>query len=1706
MLLLSDYNILEKISLNGNKLIYRAERYRDSQKVILKILENMDSEYNQVDQIANEYEIGKNISFKRIPKYLELETYHNRHIAVLEYVDGISLDKYMRESKPQIGTSIKIAIGITEVLQYFFQKGLVHQDLTPARFLVDPKSLEVYLIDFSIASRVTGKNRTVEHPSFCNESLAYISPEQTGQIKAKIDICTDLYSVGAILYEMVMGKAPFETNETTSNMLGHIKKHVEPPHISNINVPVTLSKIIIKLLSKHAGDRYQSPPGLKVDLEKCLNQWVNYRTIELFEPGQHDFPCTLQDPNQFYGRDKEITLLQHAFNQLNTGKVQIVLIEGCSGIGKSALVHKLKNSVQLQSETFVEGKFHQFKTNIPYFAFIQAFEEFTDCILAQSKDKIAVWKDRILKAVGVNGKVLTDVIPHLKLLLGPQPAVPELEPNETQNRFNYIFINFIKSISQKDYPLIVFFDDLQWSDAASLNLLRTIVMEKDLKSFLFIGAYRDNEMATNTMFSACLEDIQKEGCVIQKMLLSPLPHKTVNDIICETLGWRMHHSPDFVNLVSEKSQGNPFFINAFVKSLYAENILIFNFHKLEWNCDLAQINKLKFSDDIVELMTGRIQKLPETTQELLKVAACLGYNFELHLLKVIREQTIEEIKENLKPAFSEGLVLSTGNSCRFMHDRIQQAAYSLIPDSEKNRTHLNIGTTLFENLCMEDRDTYIFEVVNQFNAGIDSIFSQEKRHNLAVLNLTASIRAKSSAAYKTSYEYLQTGISLLSSEAWNNQYELALQLYTEGAESAFLCGSYGQMEEWIDVVLTNTSNVLDKVRVFEVKIKSFTARQRLLDAVQTALQILDLLNVKFPRNANKIHVFSALLKIKLSLLGKSMEKLVDLPLIKNPYAEAAIRLLAIVGSAVYFAIPKLFPLFVCKAFSLMIKYGNSPYSGVVCVSYGIIMIGGIGDIDTGYRLGKIAMEMSERFKISSFKSQCIMMVYNFILHWKEHTKDILDPLSKSYRSCLETGNTEFASYNAMVYCFHCFFCGKNLKELSAEMMHYIEAIQQLRQETALNLHKIHTQAILNLQIPLDDPTLLTGEVLDEECMLQVYKETRAETALFDVYFFKLILSFLFEKYDLAQTNAREAKKRIESVTGSTEGMIFYFYETLTHLALIRKHSGQSKKHLLKNVYRNLKRFRKFVRFSPKNCSHKLYLIEAELFAVTGRLEKAAQFYDKAIEGAKSNEYLNDLALSCELAGQFYHFQGREFIAQHYILQAYKFYQDWGALAKAKHIEKKYPYILDRQRNEHALGNFKFVNEQKGSSTMAYLGESSFRELDLQSIMKAAAAISSEIQLDKLLKTLVKIAVENAGAKQGYLILKKDTGFFIEAEGSINTKEQILLQSVPIKGNKLVSEAIVQFVYLTKENLVIDNAIHHPHFSLDPIIIEKGAKSVLCIPIINQGDVVGILYFENDLIANAFTQSHIELLRLLSGQMAIALQNALNEQKKTNAFIERENLQRQINSHHRELLKTKLEIQEQTYHNISEELHDNIGQVLTLIKLNINTINVNEPGIAKEKLLQSKTLLAKVIQDVRDLTKTLNTDFIDKIGLADAIEQQLQFLRKTDLYFTKLLVKGEVTKYESQRELVIFRIVQELLNNVVKHAEATSIQVTMEYQNEKLVITVHDNGKGFDFQKQLPSNKGIGLRNIHNRISLIKGAVSFKSEPESGTTATFEVIK
>ncbi len=1484
MLNIAGYQTLEKIYSSVNSLVYRGIRIKDRQPVILKILKEDYPTPEELRRYKQEYEIIRSLNLAGVVKAYSLESYQRTLVIILEDFGGICLKKKLSplsdiESKPlSIVEFLPIAIQTTETLAHLHAANIIHKDINPSNIIYNPELKQVKIIDFGISTRFAQENTTPIHPNIIEGTLAYISPEQTGRMNRFLDYRTDFYSLGCTFYELLTGELPFDSTDPLELVHAHIAKQPVIPHKLCPAIPPVISKIILKLMAKTAEERYQSAWVIKADLEKCLDQLQTTGKVKSFPLETLEIYDRFQIPQKLYGREAEVQILLNTFQKVTSGGNQMLLVAGYSGIGKSALVREIYKHITDKKGYFISGKYDLYQRNIPYIGIIQAFTVLIQQLLSESETKLDRWRKKLLKALGNNGQVMIQVIPELESIIGPQPPVPELGSEEAKNRFNFVFKRFLTVLSQPSHPLVIFLDDMQWADQASLELMKLLLLGSDAGLFV-IAAYRDNEVSATHPLSSTIKYLEDRGEIIHRIFLKPLDLPTVNQLISDSLNLPKAKTRPLAELCYKKTRGNPFFLQNFLKSLYTEKLLCFNSSILEWQWDLDRISEQAMTDNVVELMAKTIQKLPEPSQNILKLAACMGDRFELTTLATVTKQSLKETVLYLNDAIAEYLVIPISNTYKyieldiplsreasveykFVHDRIHQAAYSLIPEAEKPIIHRQLGQWFLDNTPVEQRLEKIFDIVNQLNQGTTLIHSASEREKLAQLNLIAGQKAKASAAYQPALNYLNIGIELLSRDRWETQYHLTKELYVEASEAAYLSGNLDEMQKFVQAVRQNAKLALDKVKVYQVQIQAYAAQNKFLEAVGIAEEILNLFGVKLPAKPSQSDILRGLVKTKLALMGKNPAHLINLPKMTDPVKLAAMRILTSTASSAYLAVPNLYPLIIFQQVNLSLKYGNTADSAYGYSCYGLILCGVLGDFDLGYQFGELALNLFNRLNSQEFKANLWLTFNFFIRHWHEPIRDTLHSLLEGYESGLETGSLQYAAYCACVYCLHSSFSGRELAALETEIAEYCQALSQIKQETSRKYNDLYLQFVLNLRSPQENPTCLVGEVYDEEKTLQFYRQINDRYGMFGLFLHKLIICYLFEENELAVDHAWQGYKYIDSVTGSIFVSVFNFYQSLAFLAICDRNQPQKTK-LLKQVKANQKKMKKWAKYAPMNYLHKFYLVAAELQRIQGNNSQAMDLYDRAIASAQTAQYINEEALANELAAKFYFNRGKYLIARAYMQEARYCYLKWGATAKVKHLEATYPQLLIAK-----LGKFSDL-QQVTSTTNLGLGET----LDLATVMKASQAISSELRLNKLLERLMKIIIENAGAQVGYLILENQGKLKIEAEGAIDLEQVTVLQSIPVQDCLTVSPAIIKYVERTKHTVVLNDATSEGNFTNEPYIKKHQPKSILCYPLINQGKFNGIVYLENNLTTGAFTPQRLEMLNMLSGQVAIAIENA-----------------------------------------------------------------------------------------------------------------------------------------------------------------------------------------------------------------------------------------
>ncbi|MBW4646168.1 MAG: AAA family ATPase [Goleter apudmare HA4340-LM2] len=1508
------YQISEEIYNGSRTLVYRGYQEIDSLPVVIKLLKNPYPSFSELVQFSNQYTIAKNLHQPGIIQTYSLEAYQNSYVLVMEDYGGVPLKNYFANDIQMLHLTsvqdfLEIAIAICSTLDILFQERIIHKDIKPSNILINPQTKQVKLIDFSIASLLPRETQTLVNPNVLEGTLAYISPEQTGRMNRGIDYRTDFYSLGVTFYELLTGELPFPSNDLMELVHFHIAKPAPLVHEINPQIPSVLSAIVSKLMAKNSEDRYQSALGLKFDLETCLHQLKETGRINYFEIARRDVCDRFLIPDKIYGRETEIAVLLQAFERVSIGTTEMMLVAGCSGIGKTAIVNEIHKLIVRQRGYFIKGKFDQFNRNIPFSAFVQVFRDLMEQLLTESDTQIQQWRNQILEAVGENGEVIIKVIPELERIIGQQLPAPELSGTAAQNRFNLLFQKFTQVFTTAEHPLVMFLDDLQWADSASLKLMQLLMA--DTGHLLLIGAYRDHETClVNEVhpLMLTLNEIQKTSTTINTITLRPLSQTQVNQLVADTLKCSENLALPLALLVSQKTQGNPFFATQFLKALHQNQLIQFNFELGHWQCDITQVSQQAVTDDVVAFMAFQLQRLPQSTQEVLQLAACIGNQFDLTTLAIVAESSEIETAACLWKALQEGLILpqsevykffqgnhsealvnnqvdfSQSPSYKFLHDRIQQAAYSLIPTEYKQSTHLKIGKLLLHNIPESEREEKIFEIVNQLNVGVQLITQNHQLEQLVQLNLMAGRKAKNSTAYAAAVSYLNMGLEILTTNSWQTHYDLTLALHIENIEAQYLKANFAAATALTEIVLKQANNLLDRVRSHELQIQICVAQRQPHQAIDIGLQTLELLGYPMLTELDSDSFIMQLPDLEAEFLEMT-----------DPYQLAAMRILKTILSPILAGKPEILPLAIISQIKLCIQYGLSDLATGAYVWYGTILCGGVGNIQAGYDAGQLALKLLKHFDTKNFKCSTYNMFYTFIQHWQEHLRNSFMPLVEGVQSGIEIGDYEYAGYCATNYCIYQFLAGENLYLVEKKQSQYSELLLSLKLEHSFCNPEIWHQLSLNLLGNVVEPLQLIGQSFDEKTMLEKLHRENNYMAVFFTHLVKMILLYLLQEPDQAISNALQAKEYSLAAMGTEFFVTYNFYQSLAVLVNYTHVSKAEQQQYLIQVSTNQEKMLLWANHAPMNYRHKYDLVAAETARIAGNHLQAIEDYDRAISGAKANAYIQEEAIANELAAKFYLDWGKETIAQAYMHQAYYCYARWGAKAKTNDLEKRYPQllqpILQQQRlNLNTLETIAFPGTSSSNRTSSTASTSVSDVLDFTSVLKAAQAISSSIELDQLIDNLNRTILENSGAKKAVLLLPQaeDTAvrelhssrqmcgdtWQVRAITFIEYEEiQTILTPQALDNCPDIPIKIINYVRNTQQTVVIDNCKTDIPGLIGKYMLSHQPQSVLCTPIINQGNLVGIVYLENSLIPGVFTNHRLNVINLLSSQAAISLENA-----------------------------------------------------------------------------------------------------------------------------------------------------------------------------------------------------------------------------------------
>ena len=1491
MTMLSYFTVTGKIHEGSDTILYRGYRNADLAPVAVKVPKNEHPTSRELAKLRHEYSILCTLNVPGVVKAYSLEKQGHTLALVLEDLPGQPLDELIRGQKIELRIALQISIRLAEILDGIHRLNCIHKDIKPHNILISPNN-KVHLIDFGIATQLSQETQRAMNPDSLEGSLAYMSPEQTGRMNRVTDYRTDFYSFGVTLYEMLTGELPFKSMDPMELLHGHIARRPAPPYSVDAGIPQAVSDIVMKLLSKTAEERYQSGRGLKADLEECLRQLENTGIIVEFPLGQRDHSYKLCLPQRLYGREAELNLLTASFARIGEGNAEVVLISGPAGIGKSALVNEISKSPAFQHGYFAEGKFEPIGSSVaPYRPIAQAFRGLLRQILSERAEALGRWQGKLQSTLESNAKLLCDLIPELELIIGPPPPVVPVGPTEAEKRFHLVFQDLCRVFCSAEHPLALFFDDLQFADPASLKLLQMLMTDPERHHFLIVGAYRDSEVAASHPLSLMLEELAKSSAVINRIALRPLEFDHVSALLTEALNGAPG-IPALARLVLDKTHGNPFFVNQFLSQLHADGLLALDEHSDGWKWDVKRIHELTVTANVIPFMLEKVQRLQPSTQRVLEMASCIGYQFDLPTLSHLTDQTLEKTAIDLWEALRENLIVPVNAdyrlvhgldridsdaitdikiSYRFVHDRVREAAYSLLDDKQKRAAHLKVGRRFLIKYSERPQDDVLFDTVNHLNLGAELISNPQERAQLPSMNLAAGQKAKGASAYSAAVEYFSAGINSLSEDSWTSDYEVCFSLYLQRLECEYLSGHLEIAETLFSDVLAHARSDLDRAQAYNLRISLLSTLTRYADAVAAARTALALLGIRLPETEEETLAVYAqeLAAIPEGLAGRKIAELYDAPLMQNPNTQMSMKLLMSCFPAALGSMPALTMVLAAKQVNLSLRYGNCDTSAFGYASYGMGLTVSVGHYREAFEWGSLALALNDKVGNVGLRCKLANLYGGFIHHFCKPLRAGLVHFEKGNQAGLECGDFLYLSFNCLQIILYQLGIGEELATVLQDVDRFLVLMDRTRETLAATMLTICKRLVVNLAGRTQGPLSLSDDSFDEELFVASMRAAKFFAGLYQYHQVQVQIRYLFGDYAGALNMAVEAEQWSPFVAGSYNWTEASFYICLIVAALLPTADEPTRATYTKLLETHLAKLAGWAETGAENFRHKHLLILAELARGEGKVLEAMALYDEAIEGARKNEFMNHEALANELAAKFYLQQGRRSIAMVYMGSAFYSYQRWGATAKTAQLVEKYATILPEEILSRQNGR-----GERGSITTTSTRIVQAGTMDVTTVLRAAQSIASEILLEKVLDQLMRCVLTNAGAQRGFLILKREERLFIEASMSLSPEEVQVGQHIPLASQLDLARSVVQYVMHTREPVVLGEAGHDKRFGNDPHIVARHPKSILCLALVHQGRLTGVVYLENNLANHAFTTDRVEMLQLLSSQAAIAVENAI----------------------------------------------------------------------------------------------------------------------------------------------------------------------------------------------------------------------------------------
>ncbi|MCS3902820.1 diguanylate cyclase (GGDEF)-like protein/PAS domain S-box-containing protein [Methylohalomonas lacus] len=1448
------YHVISQIYASARTLVVAARRRDNDATVVLKV----PQPGQRGDELAANY--AKEAKYRRALGQGEVEV--DRHMGlpllVIPGLGEVALRDLLRSSETlQLGTWLKIARAASQQLKELHALGVLHRDVHPGNLLWNSSTERVALVDFELAVPLIHAGAKPIDQQRLGAMLPYMAPETTGRMNVGVDERSDLYALGATLYEALLGEPPFTATDPLELAHQHMTQAPIPPHQRRADIPSIVSAMILKLLDKSPDRRYQSARGLEFDLSLAQEQFAGAGQVDHFELGRHDIPDRYQPGTGLYGRDTERMALLQALNQVRGGGRMVYIIAGYSGIGKTSLVHQLREPTLSAGGIYAEGKCDQYQRLQPYSAWARALDSIVAQILARPQAQRDVVAEKVLAAVGSNGGLLTAIVPSLEHLIGSQPVVNELGVREAQNRLDYVFVAFLGSLSAELTPLVIFLDDLQWMDRPSLDLLQAIAQSQEARKLLVVGAYRDNEVDAAHPLQEVLRVMRNEAPeVLRITTLGNLSAADIGAMIATNLNMAREAADELAATVYAKTGGNPFFSHQLLKRMADLRVLRFDEAKLRWLWDSEQLDAMPPADNVIDLLLQRLRELPERTQEMLRLGASIGVRFEPAVLTTVADCSGQDAEKALKPALKEGLLIWDAYSLKFAHDRVQQAAYDLIAPDARAALHLRIGRQLVAAHDGSLSGRQLFDTIAHFERGQASLHEPAERQRIAALSAEAAHRAQAASAHDVALRYYRLALTLAGEDAWRDDPEKHWDLYLDALRSEFNNANHDRVEKMIAVAAAHARTRLDRVVLFELECQFAVARNDQNAAIDLALQALELLDIRFALDAPGLVEQAARLRAEIRLPSQGISTLAKMAEMHEPEHLAAVRVMVSAAGAAYVMRPKLWEVLTLQMVKTTLAQGRSPLAAFAYGFYGVLLAGVYQDIDKGYAFGRLSIQLLDHYGVEPLRAKIINLFDVFVRHWKEHLRKSLEELPRGLQSGIDYGDFEYGSYNAIQHGKHQVICGCPLDEVLEQQNAYIRIIDRLKMGYHLDFAHIWRQLAINLSGRARDPLALAGDEYDADALIPRLIAQSSNFLVFNIYCTQTMLAYLLGRNEQALAAADAAAQYSNYVSGMAEIAEHNFYHSLCLLAALESGAALHNRRLLRQVARNQRRLDVWARHAPMNFLHKYKLVVAERLRRSSSPHRAARFYEQSIQGARETYYLNDQALATELYAEYMLERGSTLLAAGLIREAMVLYGRWQAYEKVRQLSKRYAHELQVV----AESDTKPTNNSSDAAV----------NFDVQSALRASVAIASETDVDALKCRLMLILAESAGAERGLLVLKDDSEWVLAAEfdeAGTQTTESALL------GASNVPQVVFAQVMRRQQSLVLDDSADSDDVWEDPYFEAHDVPSLLCLPLLHGNEVRGLLYLENRQMPRVFSPNSVKVIEILAAQAIVAIEKA-----------------------------------------------------------------------------------------------------------------------------------------------------------------------------------------------------------------------------------------